>query len=315
MRFTVPEGTSPDRADKILAAHFAELSRAQLQRIIEDGHVTLNGTAIDKRLKIKAGDILEIDLPPPPPSELQPADIPLEILFEDKHLLAVNKASGVVTHPGAGTGDDTLAHAALHHTSGKLAAAGGSLRPGIVHRLDKETSGVILLAKTDTAYHALIQQFSEREPDKQYIALVDKCPNLLSGSIRASIDRHRTMRVKMAVREDGKPARTDWAVEERFGKQAARVRCWLHTGRTHQIRVHLSHIGHPLLGDKTYGKLNDSVHEAWPMPRVMLHAERITLPHPVTGKIITIIAPIPQDFLELEAWLRNQFGSQPVVRL
>ncbi len=313
---TIPSDTAPDRADKILTALFADLSRAQIQKIIDDGNVKIadTGVVVDRRRKLFPGDKVTISLPPPPPSELRPADIPLEILFEDKHLLAVNKAAGTVTHPGAGTGEDTLAHAALHHTGGALAPAAGALRPGIVHRLDKETSGVILLAKTDLAYHALIKQFSEREPDKQYVALTDKCPALLSGSITAPIDRHRTMRVKMAVRDDGKPARTDWEIEERFGKQAARVRCFLHTGRTHQIRVHMAHIGHSLLGDKTYGK-NTPNTAGRDVPRVMLHAERITLPHPVSGKMLTIIAPVPADFRAVEKRLREEFGSNPVVKI
>lgn len=315
LTLTIADDIEPDRADKVLVAHFSDMSRSQIQRLLDEHKAIRAGKPLCRKDKIGPGDTIEISRPPPPPSSLAPTDMPLEILFEDEHLLAVNKASGMVTHPGAGTGDDTLVHAALFHTKEKLALAGGDLRPGIVHRLDKETSGVILLAKTDLAYHALVRQFSEREPDKQYVALVNQCPRLLSGSIREPIERHRTHRIKMTVREDGKPARTDWAVEERFGEVAARVRCWLHTGRTHQIRVHLTHIGHPLLGDKTYGKNPSAAQAEWPMPRVMLHAERITFPHPVTEEEMTLTAPLPKDFLALENFLRTAFGSRPVTKL
>lgn len=311
--FTVPAGVSPDRADKVLAMCFDALSRSQIQRLLDDGRIVFQGSPVrvlERRSRLAPGDVVQIDRPLPPPAQLVPAEIPLDVLWEDEHLLAVNKASGLTTHPGAGTSEDTLAHAALHHTGGCLAAAGGVMRPGIVHRLDKGTSGVILLAKTDLAYHALVRQFSERELDKQYLALVRRRPALLSGSIREPVARHPSNRVKMAVREDGKPARTDWEVEECFGGQAARVRCWLFTGRTHQIRVHLAHAGHALLGDATYGRAEHG--EAWPVARVMLHAERISLAHPVSGEALEIIAPVPADFLEVEAWLRERFGSRRV---
>ncbi|MDR2512268.1 MAG: RluA family pseudouridine synthase [Puniceicoccales bacterium] len=311
--FTVPAEVSPDRADKVLAICLGALSRSQVQRLLDDGRIVLQGSPVrvlGRRCRLAPGDAVLINRPPPPPTQLVPAVIPLDVLWEDEHLLAVNKASGLTTHPGAGTGENTLAHAALHHTKGRLAAAGGTTRPGIVHRLDKGTSGVILLAKTDLAYHALVRQFSERKPDKQYLALVRRRPALLSGSIREPVARHPSNRVKMAVREDGKPARTDWAVEECFGEQAARVRCWLLTGRTHQIRVHLAHAGHALLGDATYGKAEHG--EAWPVARVMLHAERINLAHPVSGKALEIVAPVPTDFLAVEAHLRERFGSRRI---
>lgn len=307
--FIVPEYTRQERADKVLAAAFPELSRSRIQKILDAGHVRMNGAPVARKTSLSAGDTLEITFPEPPKTSLTPTEIPLDVLFEDEHIIVINKDAGIVTHPGAGTGDDTLVHALLHHTNGQLAGAGGELRPGVVHRLDKETSGVMLFAKTDEAYFALIEKFQTRELQKEYIALVDKAPDLLAGVIREPIDRHPTNRVKMAVRENGKPARTDWFVEEKFGTDAALVRCILHTGRTHQIRVHLAFIGHPILGDRTYGKVVHR-HEGWPLPRVMLHAARLQLEHPVTGEPLEFKAFPPPDFANLATYLRERFGSR-----
>jgi 23S rRNA pseudouridine1911/1915/1917 synthase len=182
--------------------------------------------------------------------------------------------------------------------------------------LDKDTSGVILLAKTPEALANLINQFSERKLEKQYLALVHGRPTLLSGSIRVPLGRHPTNRVRMSVREEegGRPARTDWAVEERFGSCATRLRCWLHTGRTHQIRVHLAHIGHPLLGDATYTLKNIPPNRALPpAARVMLHAERISFFHPITNLPLRILAPIPSDFLDVQEELRSRFGGDRIM--
>lgn len=311
--FVVPEICDGMRADRALTEMFPDMSRSRLQKIIDAGKVLLNGKPVARKTAVPAGAQLNIAFPAAPTTGLVPADIPLDILFEDEHLVAVNKTAGIVTHPGAGTGDDTLVHALLHHTGGKLALAGGEARPGVVHRLDKETSGIILFAKTDSAYYALIEKFSERELDKQYLALTDGAPDLLAGVIREPIDRHPTHRTKMCVRENGKPARTDWFVEERFGDRAALIRCVLHTGRTHQIRVHLAHLGHPILGDKTYGRIQHR-HEGWQMPRVMLHAERLRLVHPITGEALDFHAPLPPDFYNLAEYLRERYGSRKIRR-
>lgn len=311
--FVVPEYVRQERADKVLAATFPELSRSRIQKILDAGNVRMNGVPVARKTPLSAGNTLEITFPEPPKTSLVPTEIPLDVLFEDEHLIVINKEAGIVTHPGAGTGDDTLVHALLHHTGGKLASAGGELRPGVVHRLDKETSGVMLFAKTDEAYFALIEKFQTRELQKEYVALVDKAPDLLAGVIREPIERHPTNRVKMAVREDGKPARTDWFVEEKFGTNAALVRCILHTGRTHQIRVHLAFIGHPILGDRTYGKIVHR-HEGWPLPRVMLHAARLCLNHPITNAPLEFKAFPPPDFANLAAFLRDKFGSRITQR-
>ena len=314
--FIVPPGTPADRADKVLAAsHDAAISRSRWQTLLDEGRVTRDGKPLDRKSVVTAGEPLVITLPAPPPAEVRAVNIPLEVLFEDEHIIAVNKRAGMVTHPGAGTGEDTLVHALLHHTGGKLAPAGGTVRPGIVHRLDKETSGVIIAAKTDEAYLELIKAFSDREPDKRYHALTYGCPTLLSGISRDPIDRHPSNRVKMAVRDDGKPARTDWAVDNRFGAKAALIRCKIHTGRTHQIRVHLSHLGFPILGDHTYGRFPESVNRDWPAPRVMLHAASLDIAHPVTREPLRFDAPLPSDFLHLLGFLKSAFGEKPVIKV
>lgn len=311
--YTVPAGTERERADKVLAAAFPEMSRSRIQKILDAGYVVLGGEIVARKTPLSAGNILEISFPEPSATTLEPTEMPLDVLFEDDDIIVINKAPGIVTHPGAGTGADTLVHALLHHTGGKLAAAGGELRPGVVHRLDKETSGVMLFAKTDAAYFSLIEKFQARELRKEYLALTDKAPDLLAGVIREPIDRHPTNRVKMAVRENGKPARTDWFVEEKFGADAALVRCILHTGRTHQIRVHLSFVGHPILGDRTYGK-TAARHAGLPIPRVMLHAARLCLEHPISGTPLEFNAFPPADFAHLADCLRERFGSRIIRR-
>ncbi|MCD8298951.1 MAG: RluA family pseudouridine synthase [Opitutae bacterium] len=309
--FVVPEGIDRERADKILAGAFPDFSRSRLQKIIDSGRVSFaqTGELITRKTPLSGGDELAIKFPQATIPALIPAEIPLDIVFEDDDIVVVNKEPGIVTHPGAGTGGDTLVHALLHHTHGKLAAAGGENRPGVVHRLDKETSGLILFAKTDAAYYALVEKFRDREMNKEYIALVDKAPDLLAGTVDEPIERHPTNRLKMSVRENGKPARTDWFVEEKFGTDAALVRCILHTGRTHQIRVHMAFIGHPILGDRTYGKVV-ARHAGWPLPRVMLHAARLCLDHPITGAPLEFSALPPPDFANLATYLRERFGSR-----
>jgi len=206
-------------------------------------------------------------------------------------------------HPGAGTGDDTLVHALLAHCAGGLSGVGGVERPGIVHRLDKETSGVLLVAKSDAAHRGLAEQFAGRHLRKEYLALVAGVPRLASGVIERAISRHPVHRERMTVGEGGRPARTDWTVLETFGAAAALLRCRIHSGRTHQIRVHLKSIGHPVLGDRTYGWKPDPA-RATP-PRVMLHAERIAFLHPITARPLDLRAPPPADFEGQLAALRG----------
>jgi 23S rRNA pseudouridine1911/1915/1917 synthase len=301
--YLVPPQIRRTRADKVLAAAFPEHSRAALQRAFEAGLVRRNGVALAKSDDVKAGDTLEFVLPELVPAELKPVAIPLGVLYEDEHLLAINKAAGMVVHPGVGTGEDTLVHALLAHCAGGLSGVGGVERPGIVHRLDKETSGVLLAAKNDAAHRGLSEQFAGRHLRKEYLALVSGVPRLQSGVIERAISRHPVHRERMTVGEGGRPARTDWAIVEAFGDKAALLRCRIHSGRTHQIRVHLKSIGHPLLGDKVYGWKPDPALPA--PPRVMLHAERIVFLHPITARPLDVRAPLPEDFEQLLTALRN----------
>lgn len=272
-----------------------------MQRLFEQGRVTIAGAAIAKNRRVSAGDVLEYSIPAAEPSALVANPIPLAVLFEDDDLIAIDKPPGMVVHPGAGTGGDTLVHALLAHCAGKLSGIGGVERPGIVHRLDRETSGVIIAAKNDRAHRRLARAFADRETGKEYLALVGGVPELRSGSIVKPIVRHSVHRHRMAIAQrpgEGRDAHTDWQREVAYGRIAALVRCQIHTGRTHQIRVHLRSLGHPVLGDATYGWRFDPRLPCHP-PRVMLHAARLTIPHPITGGLLEIEAPVPADFQEM----------------
>ncbi|MFM7749186.1 MAG: RluA family pseudouridine synthase [Opitutaceae bacterium] len=302
--FIIAEGARPARADRVLAAAFPEHSRTALQRAFDAGLVRRGDVVLSRDTAVAGGDRLRFSLPAVAAAGLKPADIPLDVLFEDRHLLAVNKASGMIVHPGAATGDDTLVHALLAHCAGSLSGIGGVERPGIVHRLDKETTGVIVVAKNDQAHRALADQFATRTLTKEYVALVAGVPQLLSGTIDRAIGRHPVHRHRMTIGEGGKPARTDWERVEAFGDTAALLRCRIFTGRTHQIRVHLKSLGHPILGDPLYGWKPDPRLKEQPA-RVMLHAEHLVLAHPVTGKELDLRAPLPPDFTRLIRALRK----------
>lgn len=296
--YIVPEGIRRIRADKALAVGFPDHSRVAIQRSFDAGLVLIAGKSIKRDHSVNGGDAITFSMPDVVPSTLKAVDIPLDVIFEDKHLLAINKAAGMIVHPGAGTGEDTLVHALLSHCEGDLSGIGGVERPGIVHRLDRETSGVMLVAKSDKAHRGLAEQFSERSLQKEYLALVAGAPGLLSGSIKKPIGRNPNHRHKMAVVETelgGRDAHTDWEVVEKFGKVASLMRCLIHTGRTHQIRVHMKALGHIVLGDEIYGWKPDSRLKKQP-PRVMLHAEHLIVTHPVTGKPLDLRAPLPKDF-------------------
>ena len=292
--YTIPEGVRQLRADKALALAFPEHSRTALQRAFDAGHVILRGTAIKRDAAVLGGDVLDFTFPDVVPMEIKGADIALDVIFEDKHMLAINKAAGMVVHPGAATGEDTLVHALLGHCADSLSGIGGVERPGIVHRLDKETTGVIVVAKTDKAHRALADQFATRSLKKFYVALVAEVPQLLSGMIDSAISRHPTHRHRMTIGEGGRPARTSWERVEAFGDIAALMRCQIFTGRTHQIRVHLKSLGHPILGDPLYGWKPDDRLATQPA-RVMLHAEHLILTHPISGKELDLRAPLPAD--------------------
>ena len=302
--YTVPEGIRAQRADKILAQAFPEHSRTAIQRAFDAGLVSRSGRILAKKDDVRSGDVIEFALPPTRETDLTPADIPLDVLFEDEHMIALNKTAGMIVHPGAGTGDDTVVHALLSHCEGELSGVGGVERPGIVHRLDKETSGVLLVAKSDAAHRGLASQFAGRELKKEYLALIAGVPDLLSGVIDRAIARHPIHRHRMTVGEGGRPSRTDWERVEAFPPIATLLRCRLHTGRTHQIRVHLKSIGHVLLGDAVYGWKADPRLPEQP-PRVMLHAEHMAFLHPITGRAMDIRAPLPEDFRRMVEVLRT----------
>lgn len=277
------------RLDHFLAARAEGLSRSRLQALIASGHITLNRASTRPGAKVRAGDVILLNVPAAVATENVAQDIPLAVLFEDDDLLVIDKPAGLVVHPAAGNPDGTLVNALLHHCEG-LSGIGGVQRPGIVHRLDKETSGCLVVAKHDRAHQALAAQFARREVTKIYLALVSGGLPTPAGTIEQPIGRHPIHRQQMAVVAKGRPARTSWRV---LGKipGGSIVECTLHTGRTHQIRVHLKHLGHPLLGDDRYGKRGS-------FSRQMLHAWRLGFIHPRSGERINFESPIPADFVE-----------------
>ena len=290
---TVPPHIRAERVDKVLAATLPHLTRSQIQRLIGRGLAWREDVALGKSDKVRAEEAITLTEPPPTPLELHPVALPLDVLFEDDDLLVVNKAAGMVVHPGAGTGEDTLVHALLHHCAGKLSGIGGVERPGIVHRLDRDTSGALVVAKSDPAFQGLARQFAERQTQKIYLALVSGHPRREHGEIDVPIGRHPVQRMKMTVRDDGRTARSAWRVQNRLEDNLALLEVQIFTGRTHQIRVHCQHLGHPLAGDPMYGfKAN---RHRTPFARVMLHAWRLGFAHPITGAPMELTATLPED--------------------
>src|ERR1022692_591406 len=305
--FVIEQSLPSERLDTFLRGRFPAVSRGAIQRLIEEGHILVNGRTVKPTHAPRAGEEIRVHWPEARPAEAQPEEIPLDILFEDAALLVLNKPAGLVVHPAAGHEEHTLVNALLHHCAGELSGIGGVARPGIVHRLDKETSGCLVVAKNDETHLALSKQFSERQVEKIYNAIV--CGELArdSGEIRAAIARHPSHRKRMAVNDDvGREARTSYRVLERL-QGATLVEAVLHTGRTHQIRVHFQFIGFPLVGDETYGnRQNQRLAEltGYTAPRQMLHAFRLAFIHPRTGKRMSFEAPRPEDFLDALAALR-----------
>jgi 23S rRNA pseudouridine1911/1915/1917 synthase len=295
--FQVGPSDAGRRLDQYLAAQIPDFSRSRLQDLIRAGHITLNGVVAKPNAKVREGDRIEVREPEATPTELVPEEIPLSILYEDADLLVLDKPAGLVVHPAEGNWSGTVVHALLAHC-GALSTIGGEQRPGIVHRLDKETSGCLVVAKNDFSHQALAQQFAGRSVEKVYLALAAGRFAARSGSVKEPIGRHPVDRKRMAVmREEGKgrAAHTDWRVVQEVSVPAAPggigtvVECTLHTGRTHQIRVHLQHLGHGLLGDAVYGRRTG-------FERQMLHAWRLGFDHPRTGVRVRCRAPLPDDF-------------------
>jgi 23S rRNA pseudouridine1911/1915/1917 synthase len=307
-QFTVEKSLPGERLDVFLRIKFPAASRGAMQRLIEQGHIRVNGKIVKPTYSPHAGELVKVTWPEARPAEAQPEDIPLDILFEDKSLLVINKPAGLVVHPAAGHEEHTLVNALLHHCKGSLSGIGGVARPGIVHRLDKETSGCLVVAKNDETHLALSEQFSSRVVKKLYHALL--CGELAreSGEIHAAIARHPTHRKRMAVHDDGdgRAAHTSYCVLEKL-QAATLVEAQIHTGRTHQIRVHFQHLGYPIVGDETYGakqnkKLKELVNYA--APRVLLHAKELSFVHPRTKRTVNFSAPLPKDFKDALKFLR-----------
>ncbi len=290
-----PDRRAP-RLDAWLAAAHPAVSRSRWKQLIEAGRVTLNGTpALKPNTPLAPGDTLRCTLPEPEPVGLVPADIPLAILFEDADLLALNKPPGLVVHPAPGHAADTLVNALLHHCT-DLAGIGGELRPGIVHRLDKDTSGVLVVAKNEKTHAALVAQFASHAIRKEYLALVWGTPKKPAGTLDLPVGRHPVHRQKMAVTEKGRAAVTHYEILA-AGPLASLLRVRIETGRTHQIRVHLAHLGHPVVGDATYGRARHGLPPELNISRQMLHAHVLEIVHPRTGRPRAFTAPPPPDFL------------------
>lgn len=293
------------RLDRVLADAEPTLSRSRIAALIREGRVSVGGaTVAEPSRRIKPGERIVLTLPPPEPAAPEPQALPLSILYEDAHLIVLDKPAGMVVHPAAGNPDGTLVNALLAHCGESLSGIGGVKRPGIVHRLDKDTSGVMVCAKDDRAHTGLSDLFARHDIDRAYLALVRGAPRQAGGTLTTRIGRHPKDRKRMAVlAEGGREAITHWQVEERFADRAAQVRCTLETGRTHQIRVHMAHLGHALIGDPVYGR--GAARGLPAFPRQALHAQRLGFRHPIGGETLAFESPPPADFLSLQEELRQ----------
>jgi len=294
MRTVFTADHADERLDLFLVRRLPDLSRSYAQRLIADGQVTVDGTARKANYKLRGGEEIACTMPPAEEIEICAEDIPLDILYEDADIIVVNKARGMVVHPAAGIYTGTLVNALLWHCH-DLSGINGALRPGIVHRLDKDTSGVMVAAKNDMAHHYLARQIRDKDARREYRAIVHGNIVPRAGVITGDIGRHPTDRKKMAiVRENGKPATTHFEVLERFGSYTY-VSCRLETGRTHQIRVHMTSIGHPLVGDPKYTAKKNP----FAIVGQALHSLSLSLTHPRTGTEMTFTAPLPADMEEI----------------
>ncbi|MEW6601902.1 MAG: RluA family pseudouridine synthase [Nitrospirota bacterium] len=308
--YIVQAGTKPERLDTFVTCQ-SNLTRSYIQRLINEGFVSVNSVRVKARYPVKEGDMVEVIEPNEPDGTLTAEDIPLNILYEDENIVVINKPPDMVIYPAAGNKSGTLMNALASHCD-RLASVGAPLRPGVIHRLDKDTSGVIVIAKDDEAYHNLIAQFRDRKVDKYYLALLFGTLKEPRGEIRTLIGRSRSNRKKMSVKTDrGKEAVTQFEVLKKL-RSATLAKIRIITGRTHQIRVHFSSRGHPVLGDRTYGKKTalDIGDRSIGFPRQMLHAYSIKLRHPLSGVTMEFIAPMPED---METAI-NELHDERIVR-
>lgn len=298
---TVAAEEKGSRLDAFVAKSLEDISRARVQKLLDEGRLTVDGAVKKANYRLNGGEEIRLEIPTAVSAEALPEDIPLDILYEDSDIIVINKARGMAVHPSPGIYSGTLVNALLYHCK-DLSGIGGVERPGIVHRLDKDTSGVMVAAKNDNAHASLSKQIGEKSASRVYCAVVRGSINEEAGVIKGAIGRDEKDRQKMAVRADGKPAVTHFRVMERIGDYTI-TECRLETGRTHQIRVHLAHIGYPVFGDPKYGS-----HKKTPFDGIIegqaLHSRQMTLVHPVTGEEMTFTAPMPKDMEKLIAAIR-----------
>jgi 23S rRNA pseudouridine1911/1915/1917 synthase len=311
--FVVTSGEQPKRLDLFLVNRERDISRSALQRLIELGRIRINDQVVKASHKIKPGDRITMDVPKPEPLSIKGEAIPLDVLFEDASLLVLNKPSGIVVHPAPGNWNGTLVNALLHHfqtSGGTVSTIGGKERPGLVHRLDKETSGVMVVAKTDLAHRHLAAQFKLHTIARVYEAFIWGVPKKGRGRIELAIGRDTKERKKFSARTTSpRESVTEYVVDRRYGKLAAHVLLYPHTGRTHQLRVHLASLGHPILGDHTYGGRKVCAIDEVEIPRVMLHARTLGFTHPTTSKTEEFRRPIPEDMERLAQALEQLIVS------
>ena len=294
------EESKNQRLDAFLASSLDGLTRSQATRLIESGEVAVNGRAVSKSYKLAGGEDIAVTLPEPEPAEAVPQDIPLDVVYEDADVIVVNKPSGMVVHPAPGHPDGTLVNALLYHCAGTLSGIGGALRPGIVHRIDRDTSGLIIAAKNDAAHQYLSAQLADHTLARTYECIVVGALREDRGTVDAPIARHPTDRKRMAVVAGGREAVTHWEVIARYPGYT-HVRCRLETGRTHQIRVHMAYIGHPILGDTVYGAKK----EVPGLTGQCLHAVGLRFLHPRTHEVVELSCPLPEEFTRMLQKIRK----------
>ncbi len=293
------------RCDKYIAQKIENVSRSHIKNLFDKGEIFVNGVSKSASYKLKVGDEISFELPEVEEIDALPEEIDIDIVYEDDSLLVINKARGMVVHPAPGNNTGTLVNAVLFHAKGNLSGINGKIRPGIVHRIDKDTTGLLVVAKTNDAHLFLSDQLGDRSLSREYYALVHGNIKEDTGTIDAPIGRYENDRKKMTVtNKNSREAVTDFFVEERFGMYTL-VRCKLRTGRTHQIRVHMKHIGHPIVGDKTYGAKK----EEFNLVGQLLHAGKIGFIHPVTKEKVYYSAPLPEDFEKVLSSLRARSGQ------